>query len=140
MKLIIVLFLAVLVLVGSSEGKRTWKQTIDPGKCKAAITMYGYNSKTHRFEKFIYGGCGGNKNRFDTLEKCQKNVLANRKSIKEGARLMLQCMATAVKHVAVRNSSTVVAVATKTGLDPCKNVKRNAKRNDMVDIIDFKNL
>ncbi|VDN31577.1 unnamed protein product [Dibothriocephalus latus] len=61
-------FLSTLLQLGMP----TCKQKIDPGKCKAAITTYGYNSETHRCEKFIYGGCGGNINRFDTLEKCQK--------------------------------------------------------------------
>ncbi|BFZ20761.1 hypothetical protein BsWGS_23800 [Bradybaena similaris] len=43
----------------------------DPGPCKAAIPKYFYNFRTGACEEFIYGGCPGNDNRFDTIEACK---------------------------------------------------------------------
>ncbi|XP_028156341.1 trypsin inhibitor-like isoform X1 [Ostrinia furnacalis] len=40
------------------------------GPCKAAFTVYGYDPDCG-CKKFIYGGCGGNGNRYNTLEDCQ---------------------------------------------------------------------
>ncbi|XP_013385338.1 tissue factor pathway inhibitor isoform X1 [Lingula anatina] len=46
-----------------------------PGLCKAYMPSYFFNSKTGQCETFIYGGCGGNANRFKTLEDCQNACL-----------------------------------------------------------------
>ena len=42
----------------------------ESGPCEAAIRKFFYNSTTDRCELFIYGGCGGNDNRFDTRSEC----------------------------------------------------------------------
>ncbi|XP_045168913.2 papilin-like [Mercenaria mercenaria] len=39
--------------------------------CLAYIPSYGYNSTSCKCEMFIYSGCGGNANRFGTLEECR---------------------------------------------------------------------
>ena len=44
----------------------------DQGDCHAAIPMYYFNKNTGRCEQFVYGGCGGNKNRFETKIECEK--------------------------------------------------------------------
>ena len=43
----------------------------DSGPCEAAITNWFYNPDTMKCESFIYGGCKGNKNNFETKQKCQ---------------------------------------------------------------------
>ncbi|VDP77527.1 unnamed protein product [Echinostoma caproni] len=45
---------------------------IDSGQCFHIFIRYAYNWRTERCQRFIYGGCGGNQNRFDTLEECIK--------------------------------------------------------------------
>lgn len=40
--------------------------------CEAYIPRYFYNSKAGECQIFIYGGCGGNANRFRSLEDCKQ--------------------------------------------------------------------
>ncbi|BFZ20771.1 hypothetical protein BsWGS_23810 [Bradybaena similaris] len=42
-----------------------------PGNCFAYNESYIFNTVKGACEKFIYGGCGGNENRFATIEECQ---------------------------------------------------------------------
>jgi len=42
------------------------------GRCRAAIPRYFYNFESQECEPFIFGGCGGNKNNFVTLERCKE--------------------------------------------------------------------
>jgi len=43
------------------------------GMCLAAFRNYYYNSETKLCEEFIYGGCDGNANNFETKEECEKH-------------------------------------------------------------------
>ncbi|KAL3870490.1 hypothetical protein ACJMK2_038545 [Sinanodonta woodiana] len=45
-------------------------QQRDPGPCNGYFPAYFFNSTSKRCEKFIYGGCQGNKNRFYSLADC----------------------------------------------------------------------
>ena len=40
------------------------------GPCEALFRKFFYNATTDQCELFIYGGCGGNDNRFDTRSEC----------------------------------------------------------------------
>lgn len=42
----------------------------EPGPCDASVPSFWHNSKTGLCEPFIYGGCGGNLNRFATRNEC----------------------------------------------------------------------
>ena len=42
------------------------------GMCQAFFPKFYYDKDTKACEKFIYGGCQGNGNRFDTIDECNK--------------------------------------------------------------------
>ncbi|XP_064484446.1 BPTI/Kunitz domain-containing protein-like [Ornithodoros turicata] len=62
-----------LVCIGVVSARRvdTCKLPADKGRCFAYFRRFFYNAATGKCEKFIYGGCGGNANRFITLEECE---------------------------------------------------------------------
>merc|ERR1712228_1045046 len=41
------------------------------GPCRASITKYYFNKDKEQCEEFIYGGCQGNGNNFDSLIECR---------------------------------------------------------------------
>ncbi|XP_077527610.1 uncharacterized protein LOC144138980 [Haemaphysalis longicornis] len=44
----------------------------DSGPCFATLPMYYYRRDSKKCEMFVYGGCGGNSNRFDSQKACQE--------------------------------------------------------------------
>ncbi|KAL1477156.1 hypothetical protein MTO96_035967, partial [Rhipicephalus appendiculatus] len=47
-------------------------ETKYPGPCAGYFPRYYFDNVTKTCEKFIYGGCRGNGNNFETLEKCKE--------------------------------------------------------------------
>ncbi|KAB7496698.1 Kunitz-type [Armadillidium nasatum] len=48
------------------------KMSIATGLCRAHIRRYGFNEKSGKCEMFIYGGCGGNPNNYETIMECEE--------------------------------------------------------------------
>ncbi|KRX86804.1 Mitochondrial inner membrane protein OXA1L, partial [Trichinella pseudospiralis] len=48
---------------------------VDPGLCKDVQLRWYFNKKKGTCESFIYSGCGGNGNNFQTEEQCQNQCL-----------------------------------------------------------------
>jgi hypothetical protein len=48
-----------------------------PGDCDGYMLRYYFNVTHGRCEQFVYGGCGGNANRFDTLAQCENRCDTN---------------------------------------------------------------
>lgn len=49
-----------------------------PGPCRAAMPQWYYNPKKQRCSRFIYGGCGGNDNNFDSKDECKAACMRNK--------------------------------------------------------------
>ncbi|OON23666.1 Kunitz/Bovine pancreatic trypsin inhibitor domain protein [Opisthorchis viverrini] len=41
------------------------------GQCRASFPRYFYDSKADKCKPFVYGGCGGNANNFESVEQCE---------------------------------------------------------------------
>jgi len=39
---------------------------------RANVPSFYYDAKTEKCKDFVYGGCGGNENRFGSLAECEK--------------------------------------------------------------------
>lgn len=48
------------------------QEPIAAGTCFGRLISYGYDSRLGRCERFIYTGCMGNDNRFDSYEECER--------------------------------------------------------------------
>ena len=48
----------------------------DGGECEAYIPSWYYDKERRRCLQFVYGGCGGNANRFQTVEECEGRCAA----------------------------------------------------------------
>ncbi|XP_055295187.1 BPTI/Kunitz domain-containing protein-like [Sitodiplosis mosellana] len=70
------LFFAILLAVVVSSKELTKEEICalpsEAGPCRAEITTYFHNAATDKCETFLFGGCGGNQNKFDTEAECQE--------------------------------------------------------------------
>ncbi|VDN08782.1 unnamed protein product [Dibothriocephalus latus] len=67
------LLLLLHLLTCPSEGRHdVCTLPLETGHCRAAFRRFGFDAGTGKCEEFIYGGCGGNGNNFETLEECQR--------------------------------------------------------------------
>jgi hypothetical protein len=69
--LITIAFVLSLVFSKSSKKINPCNLQMDIGKCRALISRYYYDAESKTCKEFNWGGCGGNLNRFETLQNCQ---------------------------------------------------------------------
>ncbi|KAH8418856.1 hypothetical protein KR222_004590 [Zaprionus bogoriensis] len=65
------LFATLHLLAGKCNDKPT-----NTGPCKAAFPKWRFIKATRQCEPFIYGGCKGTKNMFDSEDECKKHCLS----------------------------------------------------------------
>nr|NP_651145.2 uncharacterized protein Dmel_CG17380 [Drosophila melanogaster]AAF56135.2 uncharacterized protein Dmel_CG17380 [Drosophila melanogaster] len=65
-------FLIFLIVPGTSTALRHERCSFiaNPGPCKGNFEMFAYDMDNNVCVEFIYGGCGGNPNRFQTKKEC----------------------------------------------------------------------
>ncbi|KAG7469651.1 hypothetical protein MATL_G00131120 [Megalops atlanticus] len=51
------------------------KQALDPGPCRQYVVQWYYDSTANACAQFWFGGCEGNRNRFDTEDNCRKTCV-----------------------------------------------------------------
>nr|XP_056700924.1 kunitz-type serine protease inhibitor bitisilin-2-like [Euleptes europaea] len=73
-----VLFLGLLLLsaellaqTGKGAGKRRCKLSPAYGPCKEVLRKFYYDTGQKKCMSFVYGGCKGNNNRFETKKECK---------------------------------------------------------------------
>ncbi|VDK85707.1 unnamed protein product [Dibothriocephalus latus] len=49
----------------------------DVGPCRGAFLRYYYDYETKRCDEFMYGGCKGNANNFESIVECQERCMTN---------------------------------------------------------------
>ena len=49
------------------------------GHCNANLDRWFYNMETGVCEEFVYGGCRGNMNNFESFEECEQSCVPNGK-------------------------------------------------------------
>ncbi|GFW45637.1 kunitz-type serine protease inhibitor A [Trichonephila clavipes] len=70
------LCLAVVLLCSSfvaADKAKTCDGKPESGRCRAYFPSYYYDQKSGSCKEFIYGGCGGNGNRYATEKECLDN-------------------------------------------------------------------
>jgi len=60
---------SLVIIVGCTRPAEC-ELPFETGPCRAMFLSFYFNSSTNRCEEFVYGGCGGNENRFKTEEEC----------------------------------------------------------------------
>uniref|UniRef100_A0A0K8RDD3 Putative salivary kunitz domain protein n=1 Tax=Ixodes ricinus TaxID=34613 RepID=A0A0K8RDD3_IXORI len=85
----LLIFVVSLVIMACMRGgasrqkklRKVWNPNcslpLDDGPCRARIPSYYFDNRTCR--EFMYGGCEGNANNFETLEACQEACKGNRR-------------------------------------------------------------
>ncbi|XP_075555251.1 boophilin-G2-like [Dermacentor variabilis] len=64
----------------------------DEGICRALIPRFYFNAETGECTSFMYGGCEGNENNFETIEECARTCAEpERPSDFEGANFETGC-------------------------------------------------
>ncbi|XP_076314419.1 thrombin inhibitor hemalin-like isoform X2 [Tachypleus tridentatus] len=69
-KVILFLLLTSLSFSLATDRGKDCKSPPDSGRCKAYLPRYYHDTYSHQCRIFIYGGCGGNRNRYKTIADC----------------------------------------------------------------------
>ncbi|XP_076864905.1 tissue factor pathway inhibitor 2 isoform X1 [Brachyhypopomus gauderio] len=66
------LLISLLQSVFGLKPKEVCLLQVDEGSCRAYIPRFYYNTISQECEEFIYGGCSGNANNFESIQECRK--------------------------------------------------------------------
>uniref|UniRef100_A0A8B9BWH8 BPTI/Kunitz inhibitor domain-containing protein n=1 Tax=Anser brachyrhynchus TaxID=132585 RepID=A0A8B9BWH8_9AVES len=81
------------------------------GNCKALFIRFFYNASSQRCEEFIYGGCGGNRNNFETKRECfQACSHAGNQPHRPGASSALPSFPARLSHFGMQMNPSLVDI------------------------------
>ncbi|XP_049527512.1 protease inhibitor carrapatin-like [Dermacentor silvarum] len=58
--------------LAADDFDRQCAPSADPGPCKGYFPKWWYNVLSGQCELFVYGGCQGNDNKYDTQKECEE--------------------------------------------------------------------
>lgn len=64
----------------------------DAGPCHDYVDKWFYNVQSKNCERFSYGGCDGNDNKFSSQTECERTCLRERKRQQQGERVRCLCV------------------------------------------------
>ena len=72
------LFVSVMAQALKSKDRSICDLPSVTGPCRGSFERFFYNKESGECEKFIYGGCRGNKNNFKSKKECEKQCKKDR--------------------------------------------------------------
>lgn len=72
----------VVATIETLNARRECFLELDDGPCRASIPRWFYNRTARECQNFIYGGCEGNQNNFETKQHCEQMCQGNKTSEK----------------------------------------------------------
>ena len=75
--LLVLVIAAAAVSVSAQQFQRPSHCELDRevGSCKGKFVRFGFDRATGNCSEFVYGGCQGNDNKFQTMESCRQECL-----------------------------------------------------------------
>ncbi|XP_077551055.1 papilin-like isoform X2 [Haemaphysalis longicornis] len=80
-----IVFLAILGAALAADFETYCRPVKDPGHCKGYFPRWWFNVKSGQCEQFVYGGCQGNKNNYETMQQCEQTCLRARSDVETSA-------------------------------------------------------
>uniref|UniRef100_A0A914I7F5 Spondin-1 n=1 Tax=Globodera rostochiensis TaxID=31243 RepID=A0A914I7F5_GLORO len=56
----------------SAHSEEICEEEKEPGQCQGQFPRYWFNAKQRKCERFVYSGCKGNRNQFESAEECKQ--------------------------------------------------------------------
>ncbi|UYV74611.1 PAPLN [Cordylochernes scorpioides] len=78
----------------------------DPGPCLGQLPQWFYDSAQRQCRTFLYGGCEGNSNRFETRQDCEQRCIRPEKSKRKKEEHLGNIVVRAIELVPCRDSYT----------------------------------
>ncbi|XP_065281484.1 papilin-like [Dermacentor albipictus] len=114
--------------VAASDFDRQCAPSADPGPCKGYFPKWWYNVLSGKCEQFIYGGCQGNDNRYDTQQECERTCATEPSVLDLNARPSVTVLWNKTKHTPHNESSEYAAFNLNAGVDFETSCKPTADR------------